>query len=68
MTGTTAAPAGGITRVNAAGRAGLAVRMFAVGIVGALQAGARKQEGRALHGAGAGVEPGSASTEWERQA
>ena len=46
MTGTTAVPAGGITRVNAAGRAGLAVRVLAVGIVEALQAGARKRVAR----------------------
>jgi hypothetical protein len=32
----------------------------------ALQVGARKEEGRALHGAGAELGPRSASTVWER--
>jgi hypothetical protein len=44
MTGTPVAPAGGIRRASAQpGGAGLAVWMFPVGIVGSLQASARKE-------------------------
>jgi hypothetical protein len=53
-------------RVSAARKIGLAVQIFAAGIAGTLQAGARKEEGRALHGAGAEGVPRSASTVWER--